>query len=86
MILRKGDESLTPEVLEYLQITLKLHQVLALLDVDFSKAKTAPADHLKDLAARLKVKGGLDYVPRERTIQGRVFEHASDSRHLLEHL
>ena len=28
----------------------------------------------------------MDYVPRERTPQGRVFEHASDCRVLLQHL
>jgi hypothetical protein len=34
----------------------------------------------------LTKKGGLDYVPRERTPQGRVFEHAADSNLLVKHL
>lgn len=31
----------------------------------------------------MKTYGGLDYIPRERTAQGRLFEHASDCRSLL---
>ena len=54
--------------------------------MDYSKAKSAPADHLKELTSKLQAKGGLDYVPRERTPQGRVFDHAADSRLLLSHL
>jgi hypothetical protein len=34
----------------------------------------------------LKKQGGLDYTPRERTQQGRVLEHAIDSRLLVTHL
>ena len=33
----------------------------------------------------LSTKGGLDYLPRERTSQGRIFEHACDAK-LLSHL
>jgi hypothetical protein len=29
---------------------------------------------------------GLNYVPRERNPDGRLFEHASDSRVLIDHL
>ncbi len=66
----------------YLQILLKIHQVLALLDVDWSKAGSTEV-HLKEILESLKKHGGLDYLPRERTPAGRSFEHASDSRILL---
>ena len=42
--------------------------------------------HADDILSALKSKGGLDYVPRERTPQGRVFEHAADSNLLIQHL
>lgn len=42
--------------------------------------------HLSDVALALMKNNGLDYNPRERTTQGRIFEHASDSRILIEHL
>lgn len=29
---------------------------------------------------------GLNYVPRERSTDGRVFEHAADSKSLVDHL
>ena len=66
----------------YLQILLKIHQVLALLDIDWTKAG-ATEDHSKEILASLKKHGGLDYLPRERTPAGRSFEHASDCRILL---
>ena len=34
----------------------------------------------------MKLKNGLNYVPRERTPDGRMFEHASDSSILIHHL
>ena len=34
----------------------------------------------------MKEKDGLNYVPRERTREGRLFEHAADSRVLIDHL
>ena len=40
-------------------------------------------EHIEDLLAALKAKGGLEYVSRERSIQGRVFEHAADSKLLI---
>ena len=57
-----------------------------MVDVDFSKIDGQSKDQLDQVLAQLKEKGGLDYVPRERTPQGRVFEHASDCRVLLKHL
>lgn len=60
--------------------------MLALLDVDFSKLLKNKKDHAQDILAELKLKGGLDYVPRERTPQGRLLEHASDCRSLIMNL
>jgi hypothetical protein len=34
----------------------------------------------------MKEHNGLNYVPRETTPDGRVFEHASDCRVLIDHL
>ena len=78
-----------------MEIALKLHQVLALVDVDYQKVfpTNNPADrelnligHLSEVALGLMKKNGLDYVPREKTHQGRVFEHAADSKVLIDHL
>ena len=42
--------------------------------------------HFREIAEQLKAHNGLNYVPRERTPDGRVFEHASDCRVLIDHL
>ena len=94
--LKEGDISCTKEVQNYLAIVLKLHQVsylrtnylqvLSLIDVDFSKLVKDKKQHADDILQSLTNKGGLDYVPRERTPQGRVFEHAADSNLLIKHL
>lgn len=59
-------------------------------DIDLSKLTLAEKDateengaYLTQLVSNLSSKGGLDYIPRERTPQGRMFEHASDSKILL---
>jgi hypothetical protein len=61
-------------------------QVLALIDADFNKVITDKVAHSNDLIAALNEKNGLEYAPRERSVQGRVFEHAADSKILLDHL
>ena len=38
------------------------------------------------IASQLQEHSGLNYVPRERNADGRVFEHASDCRVLIDHL
>lgn len=57
--------------------------MFALLEIDLSKAQSNPKDTLASIVSQLAAHGGLDYIPRERTPQGRLFEHASDSRVLL---
>ena len=79
----------------FLEISLKLHQIFALVDVDYKTAlashsvlerKEKAGTHLAELAQQLAEHDGLNYVPREITIRGRVFEHAADSRVLIDHL
>lgn len=79
----------------FLEIALKIHQIFALVDVDYAKAFPAPsasgrnekiAAHFAELAAQLSAHDGLNYAPREITKSGRVFEHAADSRVLIDHL
>jgi len=38
------------------------------------------------MAEQLSNHNGLNYVPRERSSNGRVFEHAADSRVLIDQL
>ena len=57
--------------------------MLSLLDVDFTLLVENKKQHAVDILQALTEKGGLDYVPRERTPQGRVFEHAADSNLLI---
>lgn len=42
--------------------------------------------HFKEIAEELSTQNGLNYVPRERTTDGRVFEHAADCKVLVDHL
>ena len=60
--------------------------MFALLDIDLGRALNEPEEALKELISQLDKNGGLDYLPRERTPQGRLFEHASECRILLKHL
>ena len=64
--------------------------MFALLDIELSKAlgsvEGGAQEALNDLITQLTQHGGLDYVPRERTPQGRMFEHASDCKILIKHL
>ena len=76
-----------------MEVTLKLHQVLALVEVDYSRVFSNDAEresdwktHAKELLEQLDKHDGLNYVPRERTPQGRSFEQATDSRVLVSHL
>ena len=58
-----------PVVKSFLSVTLRLHQVFALVDVDYAKAfgvsqtdRTANiAEHFKDVAAQLNANSGLAY-------------------------
>lgn len=77
---------------KFLEITLKIHQIFALVDVKFESVLTAATrnistvTHLSEVAEQLAAHNGLNYVPRERTSNGRVFEHAADSKVLIDHL
>lgn len=42
--------------------------------------------HFHEVAEELTANNGLNYVPRERTTDGRVFEHAADCKVLIDHL
>lgn len=42
--------------------------------------------HYFEIQEQMKKYNGLNYVPRERTPYGRMFEHASDSKILIHHL
>lgn len=54
--------------------------------IDFSMLTTDVKAHAEEILTQLKSKGGLEYVPRERTLQGRLLEHATDTKSLLKHL
>ena len=84
-----------PNFRRFLEIALKLHQIFALVDVDYAAAfpsgssierRTRAGSHLAELAEQLAKHGGLNYAPREISKSGRVFEHAADSRVLIDHL
>ena len=93
----------------FLKNTLKVHQILALVDVSFESVlsnvpvlpehasleqlhereesyRRAVMKHFLELSIQLKERNGLNYVPRERTPDGRLFEHASASCILIHHL
>ena len=76
---------------KFMEIALKLHQIFALIDVDYDKVFTEDREinilgHLSEIALGLMKKNGLDYCPREKSNEGRVFEHAADSKVLIDHL
>lgn len=75
-----------PEVTLYLQVLIKLHQVLTLVNVDYTKLLTDKPQHAREILSFLQTHDGLGYVPRERSIKGRSFEHALESRSLILHL
>lgn len=73
----------------FVRAVLKVHQVLALVDVKYPSSDSSAEEtkqHFADVCAALNEKAGLNYVPRESTIEGRVFEHASEASILIEHL
>ena len=79
----------------FLHVTLKVHQILALVDVNFEDVFSTDTIttrsqkillHFNKVVDQLTQKDGLNYVPRERTREGRLFEHAADSRVLVNHL
>jgi len=81
---------------KFLETTLKVHQIFALVDVDFSKVFPSNgtmslrggnlSSHYFDIVEQLSMYNGLNYCPREKTSNGRVFEHAADSKVLIDHL
>jgi len=42
--------------------------------------------HFLEISEELTTHQGLNYVPRERSNDGRTFEHAADSCVLIDHL
>jgi hypothetical protein len=60
--------------------------VLALVDVDFTKLVTDRKVHVEEIIQQLTQKGGLNYVPRERTPKGRLLDHAADTKTLIHYL
>ena len=93
----KGDELVRgTELRRFIEVTLKVHQIFALVDVDFAKVLPAAGDatsrdaaigeHLADITKALVEHNGLNYAPRPISPEGRLFEHAADSRVLIDHL
>ena len=79
----------------FIEITLKIHQIFALVDVSYESVFPAGSgstransvnNHFREMAEQLQIHNGLNYVPRERSSNGRVFEHAADSRVLIDQL
>lgn len=78
-----------------MDVTLRLHQIFALVDVDYTKAfgvsqtdRTANiAAHFKDVAAQLNANAGLSYSQTgSGTPAGRAGCHAADPSVLIGHL
>ena len=42
--------------------------------------------HFQEIAEELTLHNGLNYTPREQNEDGRLFEHASDCKVLIDHL
>ena len=42
--------------------------------------------HFQEIAEELSEHNGLNYTPREQNEDGRLFEHASDCKVLIDHL
>lgn len=60
--------------------------MLALVDFSLEDGLSNKEKALKDVLEALGKHRGLDYVPKEQTPQGRLFEHASECRSLLNYL
>ena len=76
---------------KFLEITLKIHQIFALVDVSYTSVFSSGRGqnlqaHFNEITAQLNEHNGLNYVPREKSINGRIFEHAADSRVLIDQL
>ena len=72
---------------------MKVHQILALVDVKYDSVfptdSTLTRDknlmsHFHEVAMQMQKHNGLNYVPREKSIDGRVFEHAADCKVLVD--
>mmetsp|Transcript_44464 Transcript_44464/g.32572 ORF Transcript_44464/g.32572 Transcript_44464/m.32572 type:complete len:91 (+) Transcript_44464:216-488(+) len=59
---------------------MKVNQAFSLVNVDWSISTSNHKAHFDQILEQMRLKDGLDYLPRERSIEGRVFEHASDCR------
>jgi len=78
----------------FLETTMKIHQIFALIDVNYDQVfpsiagtrSGSLAAHYDDIIKQFKQNDGLNYVPREKSRGGRCFEHACDSRTLIQHL
>lgn len=79
----------------FLDVTLKIHQIFALVDVKYANALPSGSTgarasnlqtHFQEIISQLSLHNGLNYVPRERSIKGRVFEHAADSKVVIDQL
>ena len=82
----------------FLTVTLRLHQIFALVEVDYAKAfgvsqtdrAANVAAHFQEVAAQLKANGGLKYrsgtAAEAASPTGRAFAHAADPSVLVGHL
>ena len=79
----------------FVETTFKVHQIFALVDVKFEHVFPTTSisireknlmTHFTEIAEEMSKHNGLNYVPRERTTDGRVFEHAADCKVLIDHL
>ena len=76
----------------FLEITLKIHQIFALVDVNYTTILGSGNrgqnlhTHFQEITAQLNQHNGLNYVPRPKSIKGRCFEHAADSKVLIDQL
>jgi hypothetical protein len=61
----ESGSGMSQQMENYLRIVLKLHQILSLVNVDFSDILGRAGDHLEALLRDLSDKGGLDYCQRE---------------------
>lgn len=83
-----------PDFRRFVEITFEIHQIFALVDVKYEHVFPTVSEsireknlmtHFQEVAEELAAHNGLNYVPRERTTDGRVFEHAADCKVLIDH-
>ena len=64
-------------------LSIKLHQIFGLVDMDYSKLAKGRKELFDAGLASMKKCEGLNYLARNRTPAGRTFEHASDCRSIF---